>query len=63
MKYSEVKNLTVEELRKKKSEFREELFHLRMKNALGQLPNPVKVRTVRRDIARIKTALNEKLAQ
>lgn len=63
MKYTEVKNLTVEELRKKKSEFREELFHLRMKNALGQLPNPVKVRTVRRDIARIKTALNEKLAQ
>jgi large subunit ribosomal protein L29 len=63
MKFTEMKDWTVEELRKKNAELRDGLFQLRMKNALGQLSNPLEVRHVRRDLARIKTALNQKLAQ
>ncbi len=61
MKYSEIKNLTVDELTKKKIELREELFHLRMKNTLGHLANPLEIRAAKRNVARIETALNEKL--
>ncbi len=63
MKFKEMKDWTVEELRKKNAELRDNLFHLKMKNALGQLSNPLEVRSVRRDLARISTALNQKLAQ
>ena len=62
MKYSEIKDLTVEELRKKGAEMREELFEMRMKNQLGQLGNPLQIRSLRKDISRIKTALTKKLA-
>ena len=63
MKYVEIKNLTVEELKKKRTDLKEELFHLKMKNALGQVANGLQIRSNRRDVARIETALNEKLAQ
>ncbi len=63
MKYSEIKDLTVEELKKKGAELRDELFETKMKNHLGQLGNPLQIRQVRRNISRIKTALTQKLAQ
>lgn len=63
MKFEGIKNLTVEELQKKRSDLKEELFHLKMKNALGQVANPLQIRMSRRDIARIETALNQKLAR
>ena len=63
MKFAEYKDLTVDELRKKSRELSESLFETRMKNQMGQLNNPVMVRQVRRDIARVQTALSQKLAQ
>ena len=63
MKFADIKDLTVEELKKKKAEMREELFELKMKNELGQLGNPLQVRHLRKDVARVKSALNQKLAR
>ena len=63
MKYSEIKDLTVEELRKRYKAMRDELFEMNMKHSLGQLADPMSIRYKRRDISRVKTALNAKLAQ
>ncbi|MCB0392065.1 MAG: 50S ribosomal protein L29 [Bdellovibrionales bacterium] len=63
MKYSEIKDLTVEELRKRIKSMREDLFEAKMKQSLGQLADPVEIRRKRKDIARVLTALNIKLAQ
>lgn len=63
MKFEEIKNLTVEELRKKAVEMKEELFQLKMKNELGQVGNPLQIRLTRKDLARVNTALTQKLAQ
>lgn len=61
MKFAEIKDLTVDELRKKEKSMREELFQTQMKHSLGQVTNPLIIRTLRRDIARVKTALSAKL--
>ena len=63
MKYEEIKDLTVEELRKRQKQLREELFEIKMKHSLGQIANPLTIRFKRKDIARVLTALNSKLAQ
>lgn len=63
MNYSDIKDLTVDELRKRQKSNREELFELKMKHSLGQVANPLQIRFIRKDIARIKTALQAKLAQ
>lgn len=63
MKYTEIKDLTVDELVKRKSKVTEELFIAKMKHSLGQLGNPLEVRVARRDLARINTALGSKLGQ
>ncbi|MCB0342942.1 MAG: 50S ribosomal protein L29 [Pseudobdellovibrionaceae bacterium] len=63
MDYSDIKDLTVEELTKRQKNTREELFELKMKHSLGQLANPLEIRGKRRDVARIKTALHAKLSQ
>lgn len=57
-----MRDLTVEELKKRLSQMNEELFELKMKHSLGQVANPISIRTLRRDVARVKTALNMKLA-
>jgi len=62
MKFKEISDLTVEELRKREKSMSEELFETKMKHSLGQVSNPLKIRDVRRDIARIKTALADKLS-
>ncbi len=56
MKYAELKDLTAEELRQKEAELREDLFKLRLRQATTQMENPVRIRALRRDIARIRTA-------
>lgn len=61
MKYTEIKELTSSELRKRVVQLREELFEARMKHTLGQLGSPVEIRHKRRDLARLKTALQSKL--
>ncbi len=63
MKASEVREFGVDELRSKIDGFQEELFNLRFQEKMGQLSNPVLQRTVRRDIARCKTILSEKLTE
>lgn len=60
MKAKELRDMTVLELGTKLGELKGELFNLRFQLATGQLDNPVKLRYVKKDIARVKTILNEK---
>lgn len=60
MKAEEWRKLTTEEIDKKNSELREELFNLRFQKALGQLQNTKRISQVKRDIARGKTIWREK---
>jgi len=55
MKAAELRDLSDEELRAKLRELQEELFNLRFQLATGQIENVGRIRTVRRDIARLKT--------
>ena len=55
MKAAELRDLSAEELRGKLRELQEELFNLRFQLATGQIENVGRIRTVRRDIARLKT--------
>lgn len=57
MNFEDIKNLSEVELYKKIRETREKMFEARMKNAMGQLTNPTSIRVMRRDVARLKTAL------
>ncbi|MGA2622352.1 MAG: 50S ribosomal protein L29 [Bacteroidota bacterium] len=59
MKILEIRDLPEHELRKRISEEEENLAHLRFQKATSQLESPIKIRTVRRMIARMKTVLNE----
>ena len=61
MKTNELRNLTTEELTKKVTECKEELFNLRMQNATGMLENPARIRELRKTVARINTILNERV--
>ena len=56
MKYAELRDLTADELRQKAAEVQEELFKLRLRQATTQLENPTRIRQLRRDLARIRTA-------
>jgi large subunit ribosomal protein L29 len=58
MKISELKELTADELKAKEVELRDQLFKLRFQKSLGQLENPLKIKNIRKDIARIQTLLN-----
>jgi large subunit ribosomal protein L29 len=60
MKISEIRPLSIQELKEKSGALEEELFNLRFQETMGQLSNPVRLRIVRRDIARIKTLIAEK---
>ena len=52
--------LTIKELTAEESKLRSELFNLTFQNKVGQLTDTSKIRTVKRNIARVKTALNQK---
>lgn len=58
MKAREVRDLTAEEQVQKLSEAEKELFNLRLQQTTGQLEKPDRIRTVKREIARIKTVMN-----
>lgn len=60
MKADELRELTLDELKKKESDLRRELLSVRIAKAKQQLKNPLKLRVVRRDIARILTVVREK---
>jgi len=59
MKMVALRDLTKDELIQKKRELSEELFNLNMRRTLKELDNPLKLRTIRRDIAKIETILSE----
>lgn len=59
MKASELRDSSAEELDTKLHELLKEQFNLRMQQATGQLSLPSQMKVVRRDIARIKTVMNE----
>jgi len=60
---SELRNMTIEELREKERELRKELFNLRFQKATGEIQNPMRIKAVRKDIARILTIITEKERQ
>jgi len=61
MKMNEVRELSLQEKQQKEIELVETLFNLRFQHAVGQLENPQKMKQIKRDIARVKTAIREEL--
>ncbi|KRS11538.1 50S ribosomal protein L29 [Roseovarius sp. SK2] len=62
MNATELRDKTPDQLREELSNLKKEQFNLRFQAATGSLENPARIRTVRRDVARVKTVLNEKAA-
>ncbi len=60
MKAEELRGLSTVELKEKLRELREELFNLRFQKSIHQLENPMRIREVKRDIARVLTVIREK---
>ena len=60
MNYADISGLSAKDLSKKASQLETTMFEARMKNALGQLANPMEIRNARRDVARLKTATTAK---
>jgi large subunit ribosomal protein L29 len=60
MKTSELRALSVDELKQKESDFRKELFNLKFQLSKGELENNMRVQAVRKDIARVLTIITEK---
>lgn len=61
IKASEFREKTVDELRQEETDLRKELFNLRFQQVTGEIENPLRIRIVRKDIARVLTVINEKL--
>ena len=60
MKANELGEMNIAELNEKLLSQKKELFNLRFQLATGQLENPLQIRNVKRDIARINTIITEK---
>ncbi len=60
MKISEIRKLSIKELQAKLDDYKKELFNLRFQKAINQLENVMRIRTVKKTIARILTIINEK---
>ena len=60
MRANELREMTMEELKLKEEDLREELFNLRFQKAMNRLENPMKIKEVKRDIAQVKTIVREK---
>ena len=59
MKFSEIKDMTQVELAAKGRDMRHEIFNLRLQQASAQLEKPARLRTLRRDIARLETRVSQ----
>ena len=59
MNASEIKALSADQRAKKLAELKEELFNLHLQQAINQLDNPMRIKAVKKDIARIKTVERE----
>jgi large subunit ribosomal protein L29 len=62
-KASELRTMTIEELRQEESSLRKEMFNLRFQQVTGEIENPLRIRQVRKEIARVLTVINEKLRE
>ncbi len=60
MKSTEIRAMSLDEMKAKEQELGKELFSLRMRHATAQLENPLKIRFLKKDIARVKTIIAEK---
>ncbi len=60
MKPEALRALTMDELKVKEQEFRRELFNLRFRLATGEVENPMRIRAVRKDIAKVLTIMSAK---
>ena len=59
MKVNELRKLSQADLAARERELKEELFNLRFQLATGQLSNPMRIKECKKDIARVKTLLNQ----
>jgi large subunit ribosomal protein L29 len=59
MKASEVRGMVIDEMERKLSDLKEELFNFRFQHATGQLENTSKLKETKRNVARIKTIIKE----
>jgi large subunit ribosomal protein L29 len=60
MKVSEIRELTLDELRQRERDNTEELFNLKFQLATGQLENKMRIRQMKKELARVKTIIREK---
>lgn len=60
MKAVEIRDMSLMELNEKLGDLKSELFNLRFQLAVNQLDNPMRIKAVKKDIARIKTVIQEK---
>jgi len=60
MKAKEIRDLTDEELARKVDDMKAELFNLRFRLATGQLDNPMVIKSVKKDMARVQTIIRER---
>lgn len=58
-KNNELKDMTTAELQQQLDDVKQEMFSLRLQQVSGQLENPLRIRTLRRQIARIKTFMSQ----
>jgi large subunit ribosomal protein L29 len=63
MQAKELRDLSTDDLEKKRAELREEVGHLKLKRATARLENPMKLRQTKRDLARVETVLRERLIE
>lgn len=63
MNASEIRELSDDELKARLEELRAERFNLRFRSATEAIDNPMRFRTIRRDIARLETVLRQRAAQ
>ena len=63
MKATELREMTDVELNKQLKDLKAELFNLRFQHAINQLDNPIRIDSVKKDIARVMTVLAEKNAK
>lgn len=60
VKTGEIREMTGDELSRREMDLKKELFVLKVQNASGQAENPIRIRHIRRDIARVKTIARQK---
>ena len=60
MRAEEIREMTADDIRSRVAELEEERFRLRFRSATETLENPLRLRTIRKDIARLKTVLGER---